>query len=46
MMLYSLQLILKRNWDGKIQGDTAPSGAYVFQVYAEGQEGSSVNTFR
>lgn len=34
---------IETKWDGKIQGDTAPSGAYVYQVYAEGQEGSSVN---
>lgn len=34
---------IEKKWDGKIQGDTAPSGAYVYQVYAEGQEGTSVN---
>ncbi|WKK78296.2 gliding motility-associated C-terminal domain-containing protein [Marivirga salinae] len=34
---------IEKKWDGKIQGDSAPSGAYVYQVYAEGQEGTSVN---
>jgi len=34
---------IESKWDGKIQGTAAPSGAYVYQVYAEGQEGSNVN---
>jgi len=34
---------VETKWDGKIQGDAAPSGAYVYQIYAEGNEGNNVN---
>jgi len=30
-------------WDGSINGEKAPSGGYVYQVYAEGNEGHGVD---
>lgn len=34
---------IETKWNGKMNGQTAPSGSYIYQVYAEGEEGNSVN---
>jgi gliding motility-associated-like protein len=30
---------IEQRWDGTFKGDQAPSGGYVYQVYAKGNEG-------
>jgi gliding motility-associated-like protein len=34
---------ISKKWDGTINGEAAPSGAYVYQVYAKGNEGQGVD---
>lgn len=34
---------ISKKWDGTIKGENAPSGGYVYQVYAEGHEGRGVD---
>ncbi|WP_296622722.1 gliding motility-associated C-terminal domain-containing protein [Marivirga sp.] len=34
---------IDKKWDGTVNGETAPSGGYVYQVYAKGHEGLGVD---
>ncbi|WP_375581208.1 gliding motility-associated C-terminal domain-containing protein [Marivirga tractuosa] len=34
---------IDNKWDGTVNGNIAPSGGYVYQVYAEGHEGHGVD---
>ncbi|SMG08493.1 gliding motility-associated C-terminal domain-containing protein [Marivirga sericea] len=34
---------INMKWDGTVQNESAPSGGYVYQVYAKGHEGHGVD---
>jgi gliding motility-associated-like protein len=34
---------IDKKWDGTVNGENAPSGGYVYQVYAKGHEGHGVD---